>query len=102
MGRDSERRARKRRRATFNCRDDWDRWTEDERIKLFFMEISAIKRILYRKPFKGKTTVYKPETVAAYWDELMNRMPEGREPEPKTGKNLPMFCQNINTQITRI
>lgn len=58
-------------------------WTEAERIALYFMEISEIKRLLYRRPSRDGTTVFKPETVRAYWDELMNRMPEGRDPEYK-------------------
>jgi len=70
-------------RSTFNWREDWNRWSEDERIALFWLEISAIKGILYRRPFRGKTTVFKPETIQSYWDELMTRMPEGREPEYK-------------------
>jgi len=73
----------KRRRAMFNWSKDWNRWSEDERIALFWLEISAIKNLIYETPFKGATTVYKQETVDAYWDELMTRMPEGREPEYK-------------------
>lgn len=82
MSRYSDKRKRKaREQSTFTWVPDWDRWSEDERLSLYFMEIAAIKRILYRRPSRCKSPVYKPETVKAYWDELMTRMPEGREPQ---------------------
>ncbi len=80
----------KRLRYAQNQKDDFDissysfRWTEQERIALVFLEISAIKNLLYQTPFKGATPVYKQKTVDAYWDELMDRMPEGRKPLDRT------------------
>ena len=59
------------------------RWTETERLFLYCLEISAIKKILYRRPYRGKTTAFKQKTVDAYWDRLMDGMPEGREPQIK-------------------
>jgi len=70
------------------------RWTEQERIDLFFLEISTIKKFLYRRPYRGPTTVYRQGTVDAYWDGLMNQMPEGREPQLKQQADEPQNLQN--------
>ena len=59
------------------------RWTGQEIAWLYFCQIREIKRIRKRTPFRGATPVYTQKTVDAYWDELMDRMPEGREPEYK-------------------
>ena len=73
------------------------RWTGQEIAWLYSWELHAIKKLLYRRPYRGKTTVYKQETVQAYWDELMDRMPEGREPEVK-----PELAEFFKTFVERI
>jgi len=59
------------------------RWTGQEIAWLYFCQIREIKRLRKRSLFKGATPVYTQATVDAYWDELMDRMPEGREPQIK-------------------
>ena len=68
-------------RDGFNILSHTFRWTDQEIAMLFPWEMSKIKKLLYKTPFKGATPVYKQKDIDAYWDDLMNRMPEGREPE---------------------
>ena len=89
MGRDSDRRNRRRamqKQNGFDILSYTFRWTGQEIAWLYFCQIREIKKLRKRSLFKGATPVYKQETVDAYWNELMNRMPEGREPQIKDTK----------------
>ena len=85
MGRDLDRRNKRLRyaRNKFDILTHTLRWTGQEIAQLYSWELHVIRKLLYRKPYRGKTTVYRQETVDAYWHNLMTQMPEGRPPEIK-------------------
>jgi len=60
MGRDSDR--RNRRRSLY----DWTihlNWTREQRISLFFQEVADRKRMIYKKPYHGPSPKYRPNDL---------------------------------------